>query len=72
MKPNTATATATSVSSSLTALPTAKIVRHPQAKKAKDDLMLQQPDEETVRRLNVLAKQHPFCIRHRGTNSSLL
>jgi len=72
MKPNTATATATSVSSSLTALPTAKIVRHPQAKKAKDGLLLAPPDEETIRRLNVLAKQHPFCVRHRGTNGSLL
>ena len=72
MKPNTATATVPPVSSSLTALPTAKIVRHPQAKKAKDEVLLTQPDEETVRRLNVLAKQHPFCIRHKGTNSILL
>jgi hypothetical protein len=72
MKPNTLTATVNSVSSSLTALPTAKIVRHPQAKKAKGDLMLTPPDEETIQRLNSLAKQHPFCIRHKGTNNSLL
>ena len=72
MKPNTLTATANSVSSSLTVLPTAKIVRHPQAKKVKDEVLMSPPDEETVRRLNVLAKQHPFCIRHRGTNSILL
>ena len=72
MKPNTATATVTSVSSSLTALPTAKIVRHPQAKKATDEVLLTPPDEETIRRLNVLAKQHPFCIRHKGTNGILL
>ena len=72
MKPNALTATVNSVSSSLTALPTAKIVRHPQAKKAKDDLLRTPPDEETIQRLNSLAKQHPFCIRHRGTNSQLL
>ena len=72
MKPNTLTATVNPVSSSLTALPTAKIVRHPQAKKVKDEVLLSPPDEETVHRLNVLAKQHPFCIRHRGTNSILL
>jgi len=72
MKPNALTAKVKSVSSSLTALPTAKIVRHPQAKKAKDDLMLTPPDEETIQRLNFLAKQYPFCIRHKGTNKVLL
>ena len=72
MKPNTLTATVNHVSSSLTALPTAKIVRHPQAKKPKDSSLLSPPDEETVRRLNLLAKQYPFCIRHRGNNSNLL
>jgi hypothetical protein len=72
MKPNTVTATANSLSSPLTALPTAKIVRHPQAKKLSDVPLLSPPDEETIRRLNLLAKQHPFCIRHRGNNSSLL
>ena len=72
MKPNALTATVNSVSSSLTALPTAKIVRHPQAKKVKDDLLQTPPDEETIQRLNSLARQHPFCIRHRGTNNQLL
>jgi len=74
MKPNTlaAAAAATSVSSPLTALSTAKIVRHPQAKKAQDDAVLAPPDEETIQRLNTLAKQYPFCIRNRGTDSSLL
>jgi len=75
MKPNTLTAAtaATPVSSSLTALPTAKIVRHPQAKKKlQEEVLLSPPDEETIERLNTLAKQHPFCIRHKGTNSSLL
>ncbi|MDO6430948.1 hypothetical protein Q4E93_10145 [Flavitalea sp. BT771] len=72
MKPNALTATVNSVSSSLTALPTAKIVRHPQAKKAKDNVLLTPPDEETIQRLNLLAKQYPFCIRHKGTNSILL
>ena len=72
MKPNTLTATTSPVSSPLTALPTAKIVRHPQAKKAQDEAFQTPPDEETVRRLNILAKQHPFCIRHRGTDNRLL
>ena len=70
MKPNTVTVN--SISSPLTALPTAKIVRHPQAKKLKDTSFLSPPDEETIRRLNLLAKQYPFCIRHRGNNSNLL
>ena len=72
MKPNTVTATVNSISSPLTALPTAKIVRHPQAKKLKETPLMSPPDEETVRRLNLLAKQYPFCVRHRGNNSSLL
>lgn len=72
MKPNTLTASANLVSPSLTALPTAKIVRHPQAKKLKDTPLMSPPDEETIRRLNLLAKQYPFCIRHRGNNSNLL
>lgn len=72
MKPNTLTATSNSVSTSLTALPTAKIVRHPQAKKLKDNLLLSPPDEETINRLNMLAKQYPFCIQHRGNNNHLL
>jgi hypothetical protein len=72
MKPNTLTTTAISVSNALTALPTAKIVRHPQAKKLKDNLLLSPPDEETIRRLNILAKQYPFCIRHRGNNNHIL
>ena len=72
MKPNTLTATVNSVSPTLTALPTAKIVRHPQAKQLKDTPLLSPPDEETIHRLNLLAKQYPFCIRHRGNNSNLL
>jgi hypothetical protein len=72
MKPNVVTATA-SVSSTLTALPTAKIVRHPRAKRDLDEIpLLTPPDEETLKRLNFLAKQFPFCIRHRGSNSPLL
>jgi hypothetical protein len=75
MKPNTLTAAAAAspTSLSLTTLPTAKIVRHPQAKKkVRDEKLMTPPDEETIERLNTLAKQHPFCIRHKGTNSSLL
>jgi hypothetical protein len=72
MKPNIVTATA-SVSSPLAALPTAKIVRHPRAKRALDETpQLTPPDEETLKRLNFLANQFPFCIRHRGSNSPLL
>jgi len=62
----------TSVSSPLTALPTAKIVRHPRSKKPKEELLQNKPDEETILRLNAIARQYPFCIMHRGTNSQLL
>jgi len=74
MKPNVVASTATaSVSSPLTVLPTAKIVRHPRSKKPTFDVpQLTPPDEETLKRLNVLATQFPFCIRHRGSNSPLL
>jgi hypothetical protein len=76
MKPNVVTATTASVSSSLTVLPTAKIVRHPRAKRDLSEnaqlSSLTPPDEETLKRLNFLAKQFPFCIRHRGSNSPLL
>ena len=72
MKPNVVTATA-SVSSPLTVLPTAKIVRHPRAKNQMDHVpQLTPPDDETLKRLNVLASQFPFCIRYRGSNSPLL
>jgi hypothetical protein len=75
MKPNVVTATNSAISSPLTVLPTAKIVRHPRAKKEMDESDFSDvaiPSEETLQRLNVLAKQHPFCIRHKGTNSPLL
>jgi hypothetical protein len=72
MKPNiVAATTSTSSSSQLTALPTAKIVQHPRAAKVIKKT-LTPPDEETLKRLNVLAKQFPFCIVHRGTNSPIL
>ena len=74
MKPNVVTANS-SISSPLTVLPTAKIVRHPRAKKEMEESNYSEvaiPSEETLWRLNMLAKQHPFCIRHRGTNSPLL
>ena len=72
MKPNVVTVTTTSVSMPLTALPTAKIVRHPSSKMEIEEHKLTPPDEETLKRLNVLAKQHPFCIMHKGSNSPLL
>lgn len=71
MKSNIVSATTTSVSSQLTALPTAKIVRHPKAKKLEEPSP-DQPDEETLRRLNAIAKQHPFNILQRGNNHSWL
>jgi hypothetical protein len=72
MKPNVvAVTTSTSSSSQLTVLPTAKIVQHPRSAKVIKKT-LTPPDEETLKRLNVLANQFPFCIRHRGTNSPLL
>lgn len=72
MKPNVVTAAA-SVSSQLTVLPTTRIVRHPRAKKQPDNVPRHTPpDEETLKRLNVLASQSPFCIRYHGSNSPLL
>jgi hypothetical protein len=70
MKPNVVSATTPPASSPLTALPTAKIVRHPRSKVEADET-LPPPDEETLRRLNVLAKQL-FCRLHKGSNSPLL
>jgi hypothetical protein len=72
MKPNVVIVTTPSVSLPLTALPTAKIVRHPSSKMEMEAHKLVPPDEETLKRLNVLAKQHPFCIMHKGSNSPLL
>lgn len=62
-----------SADSPLTVLPIAKIVRHPRAKKPKEeDARMMPPDEETVSRLNAMARQYPFCVHHKGTNSQLL
>jgi len=72
MNSNIASVTPASPSSSLAALPTAKIIKHPRSKKLKEESTPDQPDEEIVKRLNVLAKQHPFCILHRGNNYSWL
>jgi hypothetical protein len=77
MKPNVVTVTTNPVSSPLTtALPTAKIVSLPRvkmdSKTEAEGPTLTPPDEETLKRLNKLAKQHPFCILHRGSNSPLL
>jgi hypothetical protein len=73
MKPNVVQVTA-SVSSPLTVLPTAKIVRHPRSKKVKEDQAPVQPppDEEVIRRLNAMAKQYPFCVLHRNNSHSRL
>ncbi|HEY4285756.1 MAG TPA: hypothetical protein VGN00_01545 [Puia sp.] len=74
MKPNVIQVNASSVSSSLTVLPTAKIVRHPRSKKAKEEQapVPPPPSEEVVRRLNATAKQYPFCVLHRNNSHSRL
>ena len=76
MKPNVVQVINPSVSSQLTTLPaTAKIVRHPRSKKAKEDdeaPMAPPPSEEVIQRLNAMAKQHPFCVSHRGNRHSRL
>ncbi|HZE86344.1 MAG TPA: hypothetical protein VE035_18620 [Puia sp.] len=64
-----------SANSSLTPLvpfATAKIVRHPRSKKAKESEHLLPPDEETLLRLNAMARQYPFCVMHKGRNIPLL
>jgi hypothetical protein len=74
MKPNVIPVTSASANSPLTVLPTAKIVRHPRSKKIREEDMpiirmdsaLDPPDEETLRRLNAIARQYPFCVLHRG------
>lgn len=72
MKPNSMSVNAVNtVNSPLTAVSSAKIVRHPQSKKVKE-VPPPAPDEETLLRLNEMAKQYPFCIRHKGKNSRLL
>lgn len=57
------------VSSPLSVLPTAKIVKHPRSKKEEVPLP---PDEETILRLNAMAKEYPFCVRHRANYFSQL
>jgi hypothetical protein len=37
-----------------------------------EDLQVDPPDEETLKRLNFLAKQYPFCILHRGNQHNWL
>lgn len=70
MKPDTISANA--VSSPMNAVVTAKVIRHPHSKKAKEVPLNPPPDEETLQRLNAMAKQYPFCILHKGKNTRLL
>jgi hypothetical protein len=73
MKSNVISVETTTVGSPLTVIPTARIVRHPKSRKMKeDDLQVDPPDEETLKRLNFLAKQYPFCILHRGNQHNWL
>jgi hypothetical protein len=73
MKPNVVSAEATPVSSPLTVIPIARIVRHPRSKIMIENVQeVDPPDEETLKRLNFLARQYPFCILHRGNNHSWL
>ena len=69
MKPSMIPANA--VSSPLSVLPTAKIVKHPRSKKTAEE-MPAPPSEETISRLNAIASQYPFCVRHRGNVFSQL
>ena len=71
MKPNVVSVTTSTASSPLTALPTAKIVRHPRSKMEMEAPVMPPPDEETLKRLNVLAKKL-FSRLHKGSNSPLL
>lgn len=47
------------------------VVPHPLSKKSEEPHAAP-PDEETLMRLNAMAKKHPFCIRHRQNNNRLL
>ena len=47
------------------------VVPHPLSKKT-DEPRTSPPDEETLSRLNAMARQYPFCIRHKGKDSGLL
>jgi hypothetical protein len=49
----------------------ARVVAHPLSKKAEES-SIAPPDEETLLRLNAMARQYPFCIRHRTNNFSTL
>ncbi|HEV2354303.1 MAG TPA: hypothetical protein VGR89_08670 [Puia sp.] len=71
MKPSIVPAKKTnSAALPLTTLPTAKIVRHPQSKGLHVERMnVDPPDEETLIRLNAMARQYPFCIEHRGPHN---
>jgi hypothetical protein len=72
MKPKTVTTA--SANARLVTFSTARITRHHSAKKAKTLLPPPppQPDEETLMRLNAMARQYPFCILHREKNNKLL
>lgn len=73
MKP--VTASPKTIRDTLKVSPTAKIIAHPLAKPAMDEIYdapFAPPDEETLIRLNAMAKQYPFCIRHRTRNNHLL
>jgi hypothetical protein len=70
------TAITTPANSLLVAFSTARIVTHPRAKKVHAKKVMAAapppPDEETLARLNAIARQHPFCIRHKANNNKLL
>lgn len=74
MNSNVIQSKTTTSESTLTVLPTAKIVRHPRSKKLQEEdlLPLDPPDEETLRRLNAIARQYPFCSLQRFNRHSHL
>lgn len=70
MKPNAISANPVPITFG-TVLPTAKIITHPRSKKVNEESSVTPPDEETLLRLNAMARQHPFCIRHKGKDNLL-
>ena len=70
MKPNALTSSPVPITLGAV-LPTARIITHPRSKKATEIPAVNPPDEETLLRLNAMASQHPFCVRHKGKDHLL-
>ena len=73
MKPNANSGSSANLSAAILMIAKnapAKVVSHPRSKKTTDGSAAP-PDEETLLRLNAMAKQYPFCILHRQNNNLL-